>query len=231
VRNLLLLLLLVNLGVLAWFSWIEPEPVTGARYDGPSITLLRELDANATIITASQPATAAVERPLPAGSPFVEPPVERCLAIGPFTDPVDADSAFASLIAAGFAPNQSVVEEEVWDGYWVYISGIPSRDVAQEMLTVLGENGVEDAYFIPNTDSGVLISLGVFSNITRAGAQAERVGRLGYEATIADRTSIAETRWLEVTLTGEDSFVLELLQSPGRISRLEQRSCSAASGD
>ena len=219
-RNLLLLLLLVNLGVLAWFSWIEPESVAGARYDGPGITLLRELDANAAIITASQSAPAAAE-----------PQVQRCLAIGPFTDFVDADSALASLIAAGFAPNQSVVEEEVWDGYWVYISGIPSRDVAQEILTVLSENGVEDAYFIPNTDSGVLISLGVFSNVSRAGSQAERVGRLGYEATIADRTRIAETRWLEVTLSGEDSLVLELLQSPGRISRLEQRSCSASSGD
>ena len=78
---------------------------------------------------------------------------------------------------------------------------------------------------IPNSDSGTLLSLGVFSEIARAASQAARVDELGYEATIADSMQTTETQWLDVTLTSEQSIVLELLQAPGTISRLEQRPC------
>ena len=150
---------------------------------------------------------------------------DRCIAIGPFTDPVQADAAQATLADAGFEPTLTLRDEEIWDGYWVFIGRLATMDAARDALARLAEAGIADAYVIPNSDSGILVSLGVFSDISRAGVQADRAGRLGLEATITGRTRTAETRWLELTLSGEESVALDLLQEPGRIRRLEERSC------
>ena len=68
------------------------------------------------------------------------------------------------------------------------------------------------------------------ATLGRAGTQAERAGRFGLAATITERVRNEETRWIELELNGEESQALELLQEPGRISRLEQRECGAAAG-
>jgi hypothetical protein len=220
VRNLFLLLVLLNLGLFAVARWVVPEPPAG-RYEGPSITLSSEVDPQGTIPAASDEAASAQD-----GNR--DPETERCVAIGPFIEPADTDAAMAKLVDAGFEPSVLDAEGEVWDGYWVYLEQIESTQVARQMLSALSDAGVEDAYIIPNSDSGILISLGVYSDISRAGAQAERVGRLGYEATITDRHKTAQTQWLEITLRGETSAALDLLAAPGQISRLEQRACQSA---
>jgi hypothetical protein len=262
VRNLVLLLVLLNLGVLAWFSWIRPAPETLAPYDGPGITLLRELDPDSPIVVASQttrvPSTGSSEFPLedppldtppPSleatdllavsadGAAARDQPVEpaesaatsvRCVAVGPFAEAAQAEAAVATLNGGGIPATLRVEQQEIWEGYWVYVAGLPSIARANAALAELADNGIADAYVIPNSDSGILISLGVFSDISRAGTQAERAGRFGLAATITERIRTEETRWIELEMNGEESQALELLQEPGRISRLEQRECRAA---
>ena len=218
-RNLVLLLVLVNLGVLAWFSWIAPEPPAPRAYDGPRITLLRELEDDAAVLVAArtpEPSLAVIEA--------------RCVAIGPFTEADQAETARLTLVEAGFNPALSVSEDQVWDGYWVYVDRLASREAAANALAELAENGLSDAYIIPNSESGILISLGVYSDLSRAGALAERVGDLGFDATITERMRTAETRWLELELSDAESQALEFLQEPGRIRRLEQRGCENGDG-
>lgn len=219
-RNLFLLLLLSNLGLLAAVLWLVPE-VPASRYDGPGITLLSEADPQARVRT---PADAAVAAP-DAAATDAGTRADRCVAIGPFIAPADADAALATLDEAGIESQVVLRDGEIWDGFWVYIEQIESMQAARQMLATLSENGVGDAYVIPNSDSGILISLGVFSEISRAGKQAERVGRLGYEATIADRRKTAQTRWLQIAGGAEVSSAMDLLTTPGQISRLEQRAC------
>lgn len=208
-RNLFLVLVLANLGFLAWASWFAAVPVPGARYDGPGIALLRELDAAAP--APRSPAAA-----------------DRCIAIGPFTAAADADAAMETLEAAGFAPTLATRQHEVRDGFWVFIEEIDSMERAQEIDAELDDNGIPDAYPLTGTDRGVLISLGVFSDISRAGAQAERVGRLGYEATIAENTRTEDSYWLDLRLAAEAAGAIDLLQEPGRINRFEERACEPA---
>jgi hypothetical protein len=129
-----------------------------------------------------------------------------------------------TLVDAGFEPSRATREKEVWDGYWVYIEQIGDIATARSVQADLADNGIEDTQIV-STDSGNLLSLGVFSEITRAGSQAERVNQVGYEATIADNLTTTETLWLDVTLTSEQSLALDMLQAPGRISRLEFQSC------
>ena len=254
-RNLFLLLVLMNLGVLAWVRWIDPAPAPIAAYDGPGITLLRELDPEAPIIAASRaqlgPDAPTSESalddlsvdtlsPSPGGDDLLavteNEPVEptassvRCVAVGPFTEAAQAEAAVANLNSGGIAASLRVEQQEVWEGFWVYVAGLPTIARANAALAELAENGIADAYVIPNSDSGILISLGVFSDITRAGTQAQRAGRFGLAATITERIRTEETRWIELEMNGEESQALELLQEPGRISRLEQRECAAAAG-
>ena len=252
-RNLFLLLVLLNLGVLAWFSWIDPAPEPAANYDGPGITLLRELDADAPIVVASrtkivsdilssdfpeEQATPGDALPSPGDTTDLpaaavdEPAASstRCVAVGPFAEAAQAEAAVATLNSAGIVASLRVEQLEIWEGYWVYVAGLPTIERANAALAELAANGITDAYVIPNSDSGILISLGVFSDVTRAGTQAERAGRFGLAATITERIRTEETRWIELEMDGAESQALQLLQEPGRISRLEQRECGAATG-
>lgn len=228
-RNLFLLLVLVNLGVLAWFAWFSNGPAPGPRYDGPGITLLREADPDAAILSLEPPEPPVSER-VPVADPQPEvalapPQPDRCVAIGPFTEPDAADSALARLAEQGFEPRLTTTEEEVWAGHWVYIDRVVSLDQARAIDAELDENGIEEAYVIGDSDSGILISLGVFSETARAASQVARAQALGYVATIADSTDLEETHWLEVSLSEGQSIELESLQEPGQISRLEERRC------
>jgi hypothetical protein len=246
-RNWVLILALANLGVLAVFAWVVEEPVPSTEYTGPGITLLRELDRE-TPIARSAPAgppaaadfadddalTPAESASSPGGDAAVtelSPPVdgdtdtERCVSIGPFPEITAADSAFETLVDAGFEPARRFRQDDVWDGYWVYIRQIGDLASARAFQAELAENGIEDTQVVSTSDNGNLLSLGVFSEITRAGSLAERVNQIGYEATIADNLSSVDTQWLDVTVTGEQSLALDLLQAPGQISRLELREC------
>ncbi len=84
---------------------------------------------------------------------------------------------------------------------------------------------------ISNAGSRDLITIGIFPDLASADAEAERVGELGYEAAIADSLTTAETYWLDVQLSGDDEVSLDLLQTPGRISRLEQLPCLSGGAD
>jgi hypothetical protein len=256
-RNLVLVLVLANLGVLAVFAWVIDEPAPSPAYDGPGITLLREFDPNTPIarpvsaVPQDAPSlpedTEANDAPRQSeptaaelatdGAIAAEPtPIRgtesgRCVSIGPFPVEAAADSAFDTLVDAGFEPLRAVREDEVWDGYWVYIGQVGDLASARSVQAELADNGLEDTQIVSTEGDGNLLSLGVFSEITRAGAQAERVNRIGYEATIADNLSTAETRWLDVPLTSEQSLALDMLQAPGQISRLELLDCLPAEDD
>jgi len=54
------------------------------------------------------------------------------------------------------------------------------------------------------------------------------VRKLGYEATISDRTRRATVYWVDVMLGAGQTLDFDLLQPPGRIVRLEQRPCENA---
>lgn len=229
-RTAFLLLLTANLGFWAWTHWIKAAPPRVSRYDGAGITLLRELPADSPL--RSPLATGILERvrsPAAAsgGASSAAAAGDRCVAIGPFVDAAEADAAAALLTDEGIDVARFVGEDEVWDGYWVYIEQIASREEARSLLAELRAEGIDDAYMIPDSDSGILISLGVFTEISGAGTLAERVNRLGLEATITERRRLAETTWLQMNLTAAIDL-LDLLGEPGRITRLEARDCSAA---
>lgn len=151
---------------------------------------------------------------------------ERCTSVGPFRELSQAASAAATLREAGHQPSQRVAEGDIWIGYWVYIPALPSEEEAEEALDKVRADGMSDAYIIPNSDSGHLISLGVFSEISGVSRRRDQVRALGFEPQVVDRTRRATVYWVDVTLAAGETLDFDALQPPGRIIRLEQRSCA-----
>jgi cell division septation protein DedD len=151
----------------------------------------------------------------------------RCTTIGPFRELSQAATAAATLRTAGFEPEQRVAEGDIWIGYWVYIQAIPSLDEANKILAKVRESGIADSYVIPNSDSGTLVSLGVFSEISGVSRRRDEVRALGFEPHVVDRTRRATVYWVDVTLRADQSIDFESLQPPGRIMRLEQKPCGS----
>lgn len=212
----------------------QSEP---AAQDAPT---QRETDGVSATDAHTQLAPESVAIPVrgddaPAGGELAAAGVEtRCTSVGPFRDLSQAAAAAATLRGAGYQPAQRVVEGEIWSGYWVYIPAIPTEQEANETLTKVREGvreaRIPDAYVIRNSDSGNLVSLGVFSEISRVSRLREEVRKLGFEPQVVDRTSRATVYWIDIALAAGQTLDFETLQPPGRIIRLEQRACDAAPG-
>jgi cell division septation protein DedD len=147
--------------------------------------------------------------------------------VGPFRELAQAATAAAALRNAGYQPLQRVGEGDVWIGYWVYLPAIATEQEANEILTKVRAAGIPDSYVIPNSDTGNLVSLGVFSEISGVGRRRDEVRALGFEPQVVDRTRRATVYWVDVTLDEGQTLDFDALQPPGRIIRLEQRACEA----
>jgi len=237
-RNLALMLVLLNLAFAAWHEWfaapVSPLPAAASAARAPGLTLVSEAPtptlspaSRAGLTTtghdlAPEP-TPTVMAPEPAPAP-ADAASLRCLSVGPFRELAQAAAAAANFRAAGYEPVQRVAEGDIWIGYWVYLAGIPTRAQANEALSDLQAHGISDSYVTPG-EEGFLISLGVFSEVARAGRRREEVRALGQEPTVVDRTRRGTVYWIEVRWPEGQTIDLETLQTPGRITRLEQRAC------
>jgi len=253
-RNLFFLLVLVNLGFAAWHAWYShpPRPARTSDADLPSLTLvsevppdianLREASAAAPSVQLpddeAAPAAAGSEPPSTGGPPRAGPAARssraqgtaaatHCTTVGPFRELAQAATAAATLRTSGYEPTQRVAEGDIWIGYWVYIDAIPSEAEANAILAKVRAEGITDSYVIPNSDNGMLVSLGVFSEIGGVARRREQVRSLGYDPKVVDRTRRATVYWVDVALTDDQTLDFDALQTPGRIQRLEQRNCDA----
>lgn len=226
-RNLVFALILANLGFAAWAAWYAEPRTSGAFVANPSIpqiTLVSELEESEleTIEELSETAPEPTPPPVPVATTA---DAQTCISVGPFEELAQASAAQAALRDAGFAPSQRVVDGDVWVGYWVHLPGIATREEANEILGQFHANGLSDSYIVPGGEESQTISLGVFSEISRAGSVREQVRELGYDPTVADRSRSATLYWIDVLASSETEIELDALQAPGRINRLEQRRC------
>jgi cell division septation protein DedD len=252
-RNLFLVLVLANLAFAAWAAWFAPTGSSGRPADEglPALTLVSEVPVDlrsSGVVVEQEGAPGIAEPPLalvPLPAATAEPPAAalpldelavaasavetaaRCTSVGPFRELSQAATAAATLRNAGYQPLQRVGEGDVWIGYWVYIPAITTEQEANEILAKVRADGIPDSYVIPNSDSGNLVSLGVFSEISGVGRRRDQVRALGFEPQVDDRTRRATVYWIDVTLADGQALDFDALQPPGRIIRLEQRACEA----
>jgi cell division septation protein DedD len=202
-----------------------PAPRAGDS-DSPSAAPSTNVEEQLALTARSAAGAAAGDQTAPAASaPDGGESATRCSSVGPFRELAQAATAAANLRAAGYEPTQRVAEGDIWIGYWIYIEAVATEEQANEILEKVRANGIADSYVISNSDSGNLVSLGVFSEISGVRKQREKVRELGYDPKVVDRTRRATVYWVDVVLAADQVLDFDALQTPGRIIRLEQRAC------
>ena len=132
----------------------------------------------------------------------------------------------ANLRSGGLNPAQRVGEGDIWVGYWVHLPDLATRSEADEVLSELRANGISDSYIVPGGDDGHTISLGVFSEVKRAGRRREAVRKLGFDPDVVDRNRRGTVYWVDLSLEPGQELPPEQLQAlVGRIIRVEHTGC------
>jgi hypothetical protein len=229
-RNLVLLLLLANALYWAWEHWLKPEnsSVEVVAPTAQGLTLVSEVEpvtepSVAPEVVAEEvlaPEAAATEEVAVAAAPVAEP---QCVSLGPFRDLPEAANVGSNLKRAGLKSRQRVGEGDIWIGHWVHIDNLGSRATAEGVLARLREGGVSDSYIVSD-DGSQGISLGVFSEIKRAGTRRQQVQELGFAPVVTDRSRRGTVYWVDVDLEADQELDLASLQQ-GRIVRINEGGC------
>jgi hypothetical protein len=157
-------------------------------------------------------------RPLAAGG-------GSCVTVGPFASSELAARARRTLSDSGYPSTPREVATKEFDGYWVYLESPPTEAGERRLLDRLKKGGIADAQALGELGAR-RISLGVFSDETRAAAQSERVARLQLLPQIEAREKEGTAIWLDLALKS-DSPPLEGQKFPAGDAELEFRACDA----
>lgn len=232
-RNLVLMLVLANVVFFAWNRWVAEAPSDGATHfresdlgpalqmaaedgpvtieDGPSETATAEVIGEAA--TEADPPAADASRP-PVAAAVGRP----CVSIGPFEESDAAEDALARVRGLGNQAVQRAAQGEVFLGHWVQIRNVASGAESNRQLAILQENGIEDAYPVPEDDGERTISLGLFSDLDRAERLELRADSLGLDAEIVRHTREATVFWVDTRLEpGQDVRALEQIFGEGGV--------------
>lgn len=246
-KGIVMLLVLANVGYFLWTRGIaNPPPSYAADAPAPTLKLLAESGASkpaaATAAAAgapaagSEPASDATPAVVATGTPTASSAsallsdVKRCITIGPFVDVAEAVRAAATLRGGGYEPRQRVAEGEVWAGEWVYLRLPVSAAAVAELRAKLKAGGIDDALEMPGLNDGPVLSLGLFSEPSRAQTRMRQAQALGLHPEIADRKRTGDVYWVDIILKPTDSMLNpgDLEGQKGRIVRLQVKSCPAS---
>jgi sporulation related protein len=219
VRTAFFALLFVNLAYFAWAHWVDvppPAPVNEAIARLPKLKLAEELPPS------QQRQAAAPEKMALTSS--------ACFSVGPFGDLGNSAQAAALLKAKGFDPKQRAEQGQMSDGYWVYVGGLKSQSEADHALVTLERGGIKDALVMPETpDAGRRLSLGLYSERSRAERRAESVRQAGLNAAVAERKIPGTLYWVDLApLPGMSTIPIQDLFAEGVSSRISVQPCPAA---
>ena len=210
-------LLFANLAYFAWAHWIDaprPAPVNEAIAHLPQLKMAGEVPP------AEQPPAHGTQKTALSDT-------TGCLSVGPFLDLAGSAQAAALLKAKGFDSRQHAEQGQVVSGYWVYVAGLASQTEADRALAALERDGIKDARVMPETaGAGRRLSLGLYSERSRAERRAQTVRQAGLSAEIAERKLPGTLYWVDLTPpAGTSATSLQGLLADGVSSRVAVQPC------
>jgi hypothetical protein len=218
VRTAFLALLLLNLAYFAWAHWVDaprgaPPALSANRL--PELHLASEVPAESTAALQTK---------------AVAPDAQACFSVGPFADVDNSARAAALLKAKGFDPRQRAESADASEGWWVFVGGMKSDAETDRALVTLERGGIKDALVMPATaDSGKRLSLGLFSERSRADRRAQSIRALGLNAEVAERKLPGTVYWVDLApLPGMATVPIQDLFAEGVGSRIAVQTCPAA---
>lgn len=197
-KNLLLILLLANILYWMWGMFTEEDPQPGVVVMDAS-----ELGAPLNVSTESDSdSVASVGGALGSGQlSALQAVVGRsCVTLGPFIKGADADSAILEYTNQGMRTALRLSTEETFVGHWVQIRGVANAAEANDMVTMLHDGGLNDAYKVVTEDEGIKISLGLFGDIDGAEKIELEARSLGLPAEISPRMAVRAVSYVDIGL-------------------------------
>ncbi len=202
-----LALVLANLGYFAWRIWIAPPAAGSVPWRAPgAVSVPAALPAGMGAIDLAGEA----RDDLPAAVPAAPLPV--CLQLGPFAEPIATAAALIEIRSRGFAPTVIYPPEVVPRRWVVRIDGLPTEADQERVLARLKAAGFSDFAALPRETRTYAVSLGVFSEPSRAARRSAQMQAAGIAARIVPLYAPVAERWLQVTL---DPAVMPAGFAPG----------------
>ena len=241
-RALIVLLVILNLGVAAW--WLlradPPAPASTPHPRGvPRLQLVSETAAGAraqvAVPQADEPLTAA---PSPVGSEPVAPApaiVETghppataalCFSFGPFSEAATASAAQAKLPAGA---RRARIRSETLrrSGAWIVLMPPQAdRSAAQALARRIDAAGYKDYYVIAEGASINGIALGRFGVEEAARRHQAALQAAGFQAQLQAPASAGSATWLDV----ETSPPFDADASRAAIGATRVQACATATG-
>lgn len=200
-RALIVLLIVLNLGLAAW--WISrpgaaPVPLPGPPAGAPRLQLLGEAPARAAPVSATQ-AGSLVQAPVqaPVAQPVPAAPM-RCFTFGPFDDDAGATRATATLASQVLRSRVRSAADTASRGWDVLLPPFPDRAAAQAAADRLAAAGVADLYILADGDDANAIALGRYRSEGAAQRRQAELQAAGFAATIRALEPRTSARWVDV---------------------------------
>jgi sporulation related protein len=206
IRTLIVLLIVLNLGVAAW--WISrpdpsaPPPVHPAGM--ARLKLLSESGKTAPAIAQASPVPTASPTasgpPAPAAVVPAEPETPaQCFSIGPFADQAAATSAAIRLGSQTTRSRPREIPGKAAQGYNVVLAPQADREAAQALAQRIGAAGFDD-YLVVNSGAQVNgIALGRYRSREGAERRQSALRAAGFDAQLQAIGNEGPPQWwLEV---------------------------------
>ena len=228
-RALIVLLLVLNVGVAAWWA-SRPAAAPRAQVRQPigveRLQLLRESPHR--IATANPPAaTVEEDAPLPE-TPGAARPAQaaRCFAFGPFQDSqADMLAAAQTLLRPGVA-SMRVRETQAGSsrGWHVFLPPLADRASAQATAERIAAAGFKDYYVVPDGTVANGIELGRYGSEAAASRRRDTLQAGGFAANSEPLGESHRQRWIDVmAATGFDP---EVMRARIRVAQADPLDCT-----
>lgn len=195
-RALIVLLVVLNIGVAAWWATRAPAPasrVAEAPAGVPHLQLLREVPARAAA-------------PAPAASSAVAIPVEaqaataatQCFSFGPYPTPAALRRAHVRVQAQALQARVREVDAGPPRGWRVYAPALGSRAQAQALADRMTAAGFEDLLVMAEGSDTNAIALGRYGSEDAARRRQAALQAAGFSAQVAPLGGASLQGWIDV---------------------------------
>jgi hypothetical protein len=216
-RALIVLLVVINVGVAAWWMLREP-PTHEDRIELPAgVPRLQLLQEAPQRPRPPAPAASLASAPLPADA--------RCLAFGPFDNPAllrRANERLQAQVLRTRVRNETIGAPRGWR---VFMPPLANREAAQALADRMTAAGLDDLLVMPTGVDANAVALGRFGNEQAARRRATQVAAAGFSGAQVEPIGDLRTQgWIDIAATA--AFDAAVAARDVAAPRTEPRDCA-----
>lgn len=215
-RMLLVFLLVLNIGVAAWWLLRPAPPPAPSATDAALPRLLLASEAHPAAGTA-RPAPPPADAPPPDAQPAT-----HCLRFGPYADETSAREALPLLQAQGAEVRLHEEPDTATPQFLLYMPPLESREAAAAMLARLAQAGYGNAIPITQGEQANGIVIGRFAGQRQANQAERRLRQQGFTAHLAE-DGHASHYWLEARVA--EGFDAQAARRHIKARNLREQAC------